>query len=155
MKPAYDLLRLRHLRLDRGILHDRFGDLNRPDCVVMPDVASSNGGYQEKGFHFIHLSVTGRCNARCSGCINAMSFGAEDSSAIDNRGHFDMQPERDAEAILNLLKETNVKGDVVVCLYGGEPLLVTEKVDRPHRILANQNGAFNLNSFPISLNDAG
>ncbi|MFC1816203.1 hypothetical protein ACFL0M_09735, partial [Thermodesulfobacteriota bacterium] len=44
------------------------------------------------------------------------------------------KPERDAKCILNLAQQ-NGPGEMLVCFYGGEPLLAVEKIDRVYQIL--------------------
>ncbi|MFZ5770971.1 MAG: hypothetical protein ACOY4W_06040, partial [Thermodesulfobacteriota bacterium] len=68
MEPAKDL----HHYLQQ-IIHPRFGNLGQPRAV---NLTGSCGppllpAVREKNPAYIHLSVTGRCNARCRGCINS------------------------------------------------------------------------------------
>jgi uncharacterized protein len=117
-----------------SILHDRFGDLGRKDAVIMERFGEPGERYEESNPLYIHLTVTGRCNARCRGCIN---------TSVTTNGHGERKlissieeviPERDAQAIVHLARASEQEG-VIVCLYGGEPFLVTEKIHRLMEIL--------------------
>lgn len=113
----------------RGLQHARFGDLNQKTAVTMTPVTNSTPSFAGNQPALIHLSVTGRCYARCQGCINSSitaSF-AGDRQAIAPIG--DTDPERDAACIVNLVK-AQPKDSAAVCFYGGEPLLATEKINR-------------------------
>lgn len=117
-----------HFEKYAAVTHGQFGDLGRPDAVVMtrgdhdPDCA-----FVEKDFTYIHLSVTGRCQARCKGCINAAITGPPGGDRRETSPVSETIPERDAACILNLLGE-EVPGEAAVCFYGGEPLLATDKI---------------------------
>ncbi len=68
--------------------------------VMMPEVGRlpAMGGYTERRELVIHLTVTGRCYARCQGCVNAaVTWGveAERDTLITAP---EMEPERDAGA---------------------------------------------------------
>ena len=128
MKPLYDPVEMKRLRQTGGLVHPRFGDLGRSGCVTMPGLSGLHGDYEERPFRFVHLSVTGRCNARCAGCINNMTLGEKrDSGGIEKLP--ETVPERDARAARHLLGSANGK-EAVLCLYGGEPLLAMGKVER-------------------------
>jgi radical SAM protein with 4Fe4S-binding SPASM domain len=72
-----------------------------------------------------------------------LSFSG-DSFNNQRKNHFsDVVPERDAEAILQLLPGMQEK-DVVICLYGGEPLMAIDKIERLYRILSTKELPFNL-----------
>ncbi len=119
-----------------GLKHPRFGDLSRPDSVVMPSPPPWSGSYyQAKDPIFIHLTVTGRCNASCKGCINAaVTLGLEaPRSLLVTSG--ETVPERDARAIVNLV--ARYPGETVtVCFYGGEPFLAADKMDAIVRLIS-------------------
>lgn len=105
------------------MVHPRFGDLIRLDAVRYPPAAFPPDAFAEHSPCMIHVSVTARCNARCRGCVN---------SAITNAGQValpaDVDPERDSRAVAALVRQAP-ESEVLICLYGGEPLL------RPARIL--------------------
>ena len=119
--PHYDRVELARLMNGNGVVHPKYGNLLAPDCVVMPQPTALQS-YREYKPYYIHLSVTGRCNARCEGCIN--------SSITDKDAPFlfeETVPERDAKAIVRLVENIEKK-DVIICLYGGEPLLRPGKI---------------------------
>ncbi len=110
--------------------HSVFHHLAHPDSVLidqnLPDLPA---GYFEKRPLFIHLTVTGRCYARCAGCVNAaVTLGVEgDRSQMVTFP--EAVPERDAGAVLRLADLTPDR-EVVLCFYGGEPLLAPDKISR-------------------------
>ena len=109
------------------ICHDRLGDLSAHDAYNMRGRDKIKYKYAETLPLCIHLSVTGRCQARCQGCIN-IAFNAAAGSSNRNKELFrDTDPARDARCIVNLIKG-NAKETATVCLYGGEPLLAADKV---------------------------
>jgi radical SAM protein with 4Fe4S-binding SPASM domain len=123
MKPKYDQNQLQHLRRSKGVEHHHFGDLLRPDAITFPTPVFAIDFTEENPYYF-HLSVTSKCNARCSGCINSCVTN-QDSGTLP---FSDAEPERDARAIHNMI--TAVAADTaVICLYGGEPLMVPEKLN--------------------------
>jgi len=80
--------------------------------------------FLQDGFpRVFHLTVTGRCNARCEGCLNSLVYG--------DREVFAKSWEEDSEANLKaldwLIGQTN-EAPAFVAFYGGEPLLVFDKV---------------------------
>ncbi|QJA06539.1 radical SAM protein [Thermosulfurimonas marina] len=72
----------------------------------------------------LHLTVTGRCQARCEGCINALSFGRREDFWKD----WECEPERDTQALAELIDKAKGR-PAVVAFYGGEPLLAAEKME--------------------------
>ncbi|MGV1097887.1 radical SAM protein [Thiovibrio sp. JS02] len=116
------------------VTHPRFGPLNRPDAVCLAGTEKAGHRFTEKNLSYIHLSITGRCNARCKGCINASITNTIVGDRSRTSPIRETVPERDAACILNLLAETT-RGEAVICFYGGEPLLATEKMGRVKAIL--------------------
>jgi radical SAM protein with 4Fe4S-binding SPASM domain len=105
----------------------RFGDLGRPDTVRInhPGGCFSFVEYEPTS---IHLTVTGRCYARCKGCINAaITTPCPAGSRAESAPVADTDPRRDSAAILNLLRQ-HPDREGVVCFYGGEPLLAPEAI---------------------------
>jgi len=134
--PVYERSALLALREQSGILHPGFGDLNRSDAVVMPIVPPVSCRFVELRPYCVHLSITGRCNARCEGCVNtSVTFSGEDSLRISKS--YDTWPERDARAIVKLLEPLGEQ-EVVVSFYGGEPLLAPDKVKKVIEALSSQ-----------------
>ena len=77
----------------------------------------------------IHVTVTGRCNARCTGCINSTITTANLNQPRDTIITFqEAEPLRDSTMVLNLAERFPDRR-VVVCFYGGEPLLAPEKIE--------------------------
>lgn len=102
----------------------------RPPHRALLRVSSSASPY------YVHLSVTGRCNARCAGCVNSsVTFRHNDDSWLSPSN--DTQPERDATATLKLLEGRGEK-EIVVSFYGGEPLLLPEKMESVVSILSQR-----------------
>lgn len=116
-----------------ALCHGTFGDLTEGGAVViesrLPEPSSSFSEWEPL---FIHLTVTGRCNARCKGCINIdvtplCSSGSASEKVI--REIRETDPERDSKAIEHL-SIAHPDSDVILCLYGGEPLLAADKISR-------------------------
>ena len=93
---------------------------------------TKNSGCQDTIFYedpgiIIHLTITGRCYARCVGCINsAITLGdnRERNTLITAQ---EAQPRRDVE-IVKQLASRHQESMVTVCFYGGEPFLCPEKM---------------------------
>lgn len=133
---AANLQLLAALRQSPGVYHRKFKDLLDPLAVVMEKRRSSAAPkYAEEHSTIIHLTITGRCYAKCQGCINsAMTFG-EDQLINRMLAYQECIPERDAAIILNLTGQTPEK-QVTICLYGGEPFLETGKMDKVRKLLS-------------------
>ena len=117
------------------IIHSRFGDLSSPLAVRMGmNRPTSGDGYHEDGRLLIHLTVTGRCYARCEGCINS-SITQECSDRRDIVSMFeDTDPARDTELIKRLV-DRHPGRIITICFYGGEPFLATDKMVRVWQLL--------------------
>ena len=108
-------------------MYTSVGDLNRLDAVTMPDYPLVGETFVEHRPYYVHLSVTGRCNAKCTGCVNSnVTFNENDKSWLSLAN--DTHPQRDAKAILNLLERIDEK-EVIISFYGGEPLLLPRKIE--------------------------
>lgn len=70
-----------------------------------------------------HLTVTGRCNSNCVGCINSLIYGERSSFAEKWEDGFEKNT-----TLLRILLKTSVNGKIFLSFYGGEPLLVFDKV---------------------------
>jgi uncharacterized protein len=82
----------------------------------------------------IHLTITGRCYARCKGCVNsAITMGSDDprNTIITSQ---EAEPERDA-LIIKELADRHPGQTITVCFYGGEPFLAPDKMEKTWRIL--------------------
>jgi uncharacterized protein len=132
--PA-NLKLLATLRQSPGVHHPKFKDLLDPSAVVMDKRhVSAPQEYTEEHSTIIHLTITGRCYAKCRGCINsAVTFGEE--QLINRMLAFqECIPERDASIILNLTRQTREK-QVTIAFYGGEPFLEAGKMEKVRKIL--------------------
>ena len=110
------------------IYHEKLGDLSAHNAFTMRGMDKIKFKYTETFPLYIHLSVTGRCQARCQGCINiAFNAATNDNGARINAPFKDTDPVRDARCITNLIKE-NANKTATICLYGGEPLLASDKM---------------------------
>ena len=110
------------------IKHDRLGDLSRHNAVIMRGRSAEAYAYCETQPLYIHLSVTGRCQARCQGCINIAFNSGTGGDNARNTGLFkDTDPVRDGRCIVNLIRANNGE-TAAVCLYGGEPLLAADRI---------------------------
>mgnify|MGYP000616263410 CR=1 FL=1 len=118
---------LAELRSQTGYYHPEIGDLNRLDAVIMNGDFATGSSFQTWSPYMVHLSVTGRCNARCTGCINGCITFRDDAEHIHLTKEFDLQPARDAQAVSELLEKDGTD-EAVVCFYGGEPLLMPELI---------------------------
>lgn len=119
----------------RCLPHSGFHYLGHPQSVCMPPLNAEPGpGYRERCALIIHLTVTGRCYARCVGCVNAAVTLGLDEARNGLVTAPEMDPERDARAVLNLAARTPDQ-EVVLCFYGGEPLLAADRIARVMEIL--------------------
>ena len=110
------------------VYHAGLGDLNAHNAFIMPGGNEAKYTYTEITPLYIHLSVTGRCQASCQGCINIAFNDTEADTGVRKNVPFnDTDPVRDAHGIANLIKK-NPYETVTICLYGGEPLLVCDKI---------------------------
>lgn len=90
---------------ENGLFYSGLGDLSRRDVVVMPSGERRNKQrYSPEDGILIHLTVTGRCYARCKGCVNsAVTLGSDlPRSEIDVS--LETKPKRDREIILGLAR---------------------------------------------------
>lgn len=118
-----------------GVDYPGLGDLSRFDSVKIDKRNPlSDEVVETDDSLMIHLTVTGRCYARCIGCVNsAITLGRDDprNTIITSQ---DSEPDRDATIIKDLAGRYPGQ-TVTVCFYGGEPFLVPEKMERTWRIL--------------------
>ncbi len=116
-------------------IHSRFGDLSNPQAIRMGSHQTfTEDHYQEDGRLLIHLTVTGRCYARCEGCINsALTKGCSDLR--DSVVTFEeTNPERDT-ILIQRLADRHPGRIITICFYGGEPFLATAKMVRVWQLL--------------------
>lgn len=113
------------IRNKASIIHHLFGDLSFPVSVIMKRFAANvESSYIKHNPLYIHLTITGRCNASCKGCINSSVTLKNEK----NRNRIiDTVPSRDA-LIVRKLAEMHNEENVILCFYGGEPLLGIDKI---------------------------
>ena len=133
---AFNPRYLLHLRKAPGVIHPRFDDLARLDAVCMPAVGVHSGkDFTENEDIIINLTVTGRCYARCEGCINSAITFASDAPRSVTMAHLESDPERDA-ALISQLARHHPDCEVTLAFYGGEPFLAANKMEQVRLILS-------------------
>jgi len=108
--------------------HPRFGNLALPGTVTLPTQGKPCHRYSTRRFAMIHLSVTGRCHARCQGCVNAAITAGSTKERNRLVPIADTLPQRDAACIIRLVRGPQDGKEPVICFYGGEPLLAADKI---------------------------
>ena len=122
-----------------GLIHSRYGDLRKHTAVEMHSAPlDENSPVRMDTMPYIHLSITGSCYARCKGCVNATLTASYDGDRRDIVPIKDTDPKRDAACIAHLIREMG-PGPVLVCLYGGEPLLKTDTIAQVHARLSESD----------------
>lgn len=112
------------------IFHSAFHYLTYPDSVLIPrDPPAWDESYAETRPLLIHLTVTGRCYARCAGCVNSSVTLGLDEDRNQLLTAAETVPGRDAQAVINLVSRTRGQ-EAVLSFYGGEPLLAADKIAR-------------------------
>ncbi len=113
---------------ENAIRHPRHGELTRHRAVCLGAPHDPTfWRHHPRTPPYIHLSVTGRCHARCKGCINAAVTFMGDADRRIQAPIGDTVPRRDAACIAELLR-SQPEQEGIVCFYGGEPLLATDKM---------------------------
>ncbi len=107
-----------------AFFHPRLGDLSHPQAVKMPTEGLFPPLKKEEDL-LLHITVTGRCNARCEGCINT-SLTCEGRNEVLKL--FEANPLRDAKALAQLILQEGKRA--TIAFYGGEPLLALSKMER-------------------------
>lgn len=131
--------------------HFNITDLGKLNAVNI----SKNSCYQDPIFHedqgiLIHLTITGRCYARCVGCINSAITLGDDRERNTLITAQEAQPHRDVE-IIRQLASRHPSNTITICFYGGEPFLCPEKMveiwkvikhidEKKYRFLVYTNG---------------
>jgi radical SAM protein with 4Fe4S-binding SPASM domain len=115
--------------------HPAYGDLSHHQAVNLLFAGSNHFSFNLNEPPYIHLSITGRCYARCRGCVNAAITSSYAGDRRDIIPIADTDPVRDVACISHLIKEME-EGPVVICLYGGEPLLETKKIAEVYQLMA-------------------
>lgn len=121
--------------MQEKIIHPRIGNLSRFDAVKMSkDSLLPDENYLEDESILMHLTVTGRCYARCIGCINSAITMGSDSPRDSLETFQETEPERDTK-IIELLAKRHPDKPITVCFYGGEPFLALDKMQKVWKIL--------------------
>ena len=118
---SHNLANLFHLPT---YVHPRYGPLARKDVVKMPQGGLFPKVSKDESL-LLHLTVTGRCNARCKGCINT-TLTCEGRKEVLSL--FECEPERDARALAALITQKKASS-ATVAFYGGEPFLALSKME--------------------------
>lgn len=113
----------------RGYAHAGFGDLGRHGAVRLARFPAAPHPLEERPFTTIHLTVTGRCFARCQGCINATITTSGSAENLRTLARYETDPDRDARCIIRLVRDSGSR-EAAVCFYGGEPLLAADAMER-------------------------
>jgi radical SAM protein with 4Fe4S-binding SPASM domain len=130
--PRYTLQLQESLRVN----HPLFGDLTRTDAVCMTaEGLHSKDNFKEEDDIIINLTVTGRCYARCEGCINSAITFASDGPRNPSITNLESDPEYDASIVIRLAQR-HLDSMVTLAFYGGEPFLATDKMEKVRLILA-------------------
>lgn len=113
-----------------NIIHPSLGDLAEFDAVRMSRAPLiPRAKYRESDRLLFHLTVTGRCYAKCEGCINsAITLGSDDPRNTLEIFE-DTNPEHDVILIQNLA-DRHPNNSITICFYGGEPFLAKDKMVR-------------------------
>jgi len=92
--------------------------------------------FKEDTSAIVHLTITGRCNARCKGCINSTITFSSDQPRNLILAFQESKPIRDATIIKKIINhKPNRK--FTVCFYGGEPFLAIEKMVKVRDFLSD------------------
>ncbi len=134
-----DMKLLEYLRSSKGVFHPRFHDLMDSRAVRMRNGQNSAvQSIHEEQSTIIHLTITGRCYAKCKGCINSAVTLAVEQQKNRLLAFQECDPERDSSIILDLTKSID-GNQVTICFYGGEPFLAIEKMENVRQILTRSS----------------
>jgi len=138
IKTRFDAEKLKSLANSEGFQHPEFGNLLKSDSVIMPGNEETGSIYSEYSPYFIRISVTNRCNANCKCCVNSeitdKDFRVNTFQEINS--------ERDAAAINKII--SGINGDIIICFYGGEPLLKPEKIQQIIKLIREKSADKNV-----------
>ena len=94
---------------------------------MIDDIDTDLKDYRDEHPCLIHLTVTGRCYARCEGCINRYFSRITPPTQSGEAFCEDADPVRDVELILQLAERMEAP-KITICFYGGEPFLALEEM---------------------------
>jgi len=124
-----------------GVSYPGFEGLSRVDAVkIRSGHPLTTQIYETEESLMIHLTITGRCYARCKGCVNsAITMGSDRprNAIVSSR---EVEPDRDT-AIIRELADRHRDQSITICFYGGEPFLAAAKMERTWRILKESEAA--------------
>ena len=131
--------------------HSDITDLGKLNAVqITKNSCCQNPVFHEDSGILIHLTITGRCYARCVGCINSSITLGDDRERNTLITAQEAQPNRDVE-IIRQLASRHSGSTITICFYGGEPFLCPEKMveiwkkiksidEKKYRFLVYTNG---------------
>ena len=124
-----------------GVSYPGFDDLSRLDAVkICSTHPLTDQIYETDESIMIHLTITGRCYARCKGCVNSAITMGSDRPRNTIITFQEAEPERDT-IIIRELANRHHNQSITVCFYGGEPFLAADKMEKTWRILKESNEA--------------
>ncbi len=117
------------------MIHSKFGDLSRLNAVTINDIKPEYFfNLKEDEGIMVHLTVTGRCYAKCKDCVNRVITMLNDDTNNGIVSSFESIPERDAIMIKEIVSNNSAR-NITVCFYGGEPFIAADRMDSLMRIL--------------------
>lgn len=124
-----------------GVSYPGFDGLSRLDAVkIRSGHPLTTQIYETDESLMIHLTITGRCYARCKGCVNSAITMGSDRPRNAIVSSQEVEPDRDT-AIIRELADRHRDQSITICFYGGEPFLAADKMERTWRILKESEAA--------------
>ena len=124
-----------------GVSYPGFDGLSRLDAVkIRSGHPLTTQIYETDESLMIHLTITGRCYARCKGCVNSAITMGSDRPRNAIVSSQEVEPDRDT-AIIRELADRHRDQLITICFYGGEPFLAADKMERTWRILKESEAA--------------
>jgi len=124
-----------------GVSYPGFDGLSRLDAVkIRSGHPLTTQIYETDESLMIHLTITGRCYARCKGCVNSAITMGSDRPRNAIVSSQEVEPDRDT-VIIRKLADRHRDQSITICFYGGEPFLAVDKMERTWRILKESEAA--------------
>ncbi|TET75023.1 MAG: 4Fe-4S cluster-binding domain-containing protein [Candidatus Aminicenantes bacterium] len=124
-----------------GVNYPGFEGLSRLDAVkIRSGHPLTTQIFETDESLMIHLTITGRCYARCKGCVNSAITMGSDRPRNAIVSSQEVEPDRDT-AIIRELADRHRDQSITICFYGGEPFLAADKMERTWRILKESEAA--------------